>query len=40
MAYKSAIVVLVGAETASRRWVQYEIAHAWDNYKPLVGVAG
>ncbi|WP_094765096.1 TIR domain-containing protein [Luteococcus japonicus] len=38
MAYKSAVVVLIGAETASRPWVRHEIAHAWDNRKPLVGV--
>lgn len=38
MAYKSAVVVLVGAETADRPWVQHEIAYAWDNRKPLVGV--
>ena len=31
MAYKSAVMVLVGAQTASRPWVRYEIAHAWDN---------
>lgn len=38
MAYKSAVVVLVGAETADRPWVRHEIAYAWDNRKPLVGV--
>jgi hypothetical protein len=38
MAYKSAVVVLVGAQTANRPWVQHEIAYAWDNRKPLVGV--
>src|SRR5690606_38219031 len=32
MAYKSAVVVLVGAQTANRPWVRYEIAYAWDNY--------
>ena len=35
---KSVVVVLVGAQTAGRKWVQYEIGHAWDNYKPLVGL--
>src|SRR4051812_45809107 len=35
---KSAVVVLVGNQTANREWVRYEIAHAWDNYKPLVGI--
>lgn len=38
MKYKSAVVVLVGAQTAQRRWVKYEIGYAWDNRKPLVGV--
>jgi len=38
MAYKTAVVVLIGAETATRPWVRHEIAHAWDNRKPLVGV--
>lgn len=38
MAYKSAVVVLVGAGTASRPWVHYEIKYAWNNRKPLVGV--
>jgi hypothetical protein len=38
MKYKGAVVVLVGAQTAQRPWVKHEIAYAWDNYKPLVGV--
>lgn len=38
MAYKKAVIVLVGRETASRRWVQYEIKKAWDDRKPLLGV--
>jgi hypothetical protein len=38
MKYKSAVVVFVGSQTAQRRWVKYEIAYAWDNRKPLVGV--
>lgn len=38
MAYKSAVVVLIGAQTASRPWVGHEIAYAWDNHKPLVGI--
>jgi len=29
---------LIGAQTASRPWVRHEIAHAWDNHKPLVGI--
>jgi hypothetical protein len=38
MAYKTAVVVLVGRETAGRPWVRHEIAYAWDRKKPLVGV--
>lgn len=38
MAYKKAVVVLVGAQTASRRWVRHEIIKAWNDKKPLVGV--
>lgn len=38
MAYKRAVVVLIGQETASRPWVLYEIEKAWDDKKPLVGV--
>lgn len=38
MSGKSAVVVLVGAQTASRRWVRYEIAKAWDEKKPVVGI--
>lgn len=29
MKYRSCVVVLVGSETASRPWIQYEIEHAW-----------
>jgi hypothetical protein len=38
MAYKRAVVVLIGQETASRDWVKYEIEKAWNAKKPLVGV--
>ena len=38
MSYKRAVVVLIGSETASRPWVQYEIKRAWDIKKPLVGI--
>ncbi|MDO5084625.1 MAG: TIR domain-containing protein [Arachnia propionica] len=38
MAYKSAVVVLIGAQTANRPWVLHEISHAWKNRKPLVGI--
>lgn len=38
MLYKQAVVVLVGAETASRKWVTYEICKAWNEKRPLVGI--
>lgn len=38
MLYKTAVVVLVGAETAGRRWVKHEIIKAWNDKRPLVGV--
>jgi hypothetical protein len=38
MAYKRAVVVLIGAQTASRPWVRYEIEKAWNSRKPLVGI--
>jgi hypothetical protein len=36
--YKSAVVVLIGAQTASRPWVTYEISKAWNHERPLVGI--
>jgi hypothetical protein len=38
MLRKSAVVVLVGAETATSKWVDYEIRKAWDDRRPLVGI--
>lgn len=32
------VVVLVGEETASRYWVDYEVRRAWDTYKPIFGI--
>ena len=32
------VIVLVGAETAQRHWVNYEIRRAWDTYKPIFGI--
>ncbi|MCA6084994.1 TIR domain-containing protein [Candidatus Endomicrobiellum agilis] len=34
----SCIVVLVGEETANRKWVQYEIRKAWSDGKGVVGI--
>ena len=38
MAYKQAVVVLVGLETSTRPWVVYEIQKAWQDKRPLVGI--
>lgn len=38
MAYKGAVVVLIGSETANRKFVKYEIKRAWGLKKPLVGI--
>lgn len=35
---KSCVVVLIGSSTANRKWINYEIRHAWDSYKPVVGI--
>jgi hypothetical protein len=38
MKYRSCVVVLVGEETANRKWVKYEIEKAWNDGKGLVGI--
>lgn len=38
MKYRSCIVVLVGSETAQRKWVDYEIRKAWNDGKGVVGI--
>ncbi|MGD1204827.1 TIR domain-containing protein [Mycobacterium seoulense] len=38
MLRKSAVVVLVGSQTASSYWVDYEIKKAWRDKRPLVGI--
>jgi len=38
MQNRSCVVVLVGSETASRKWVKYEITKAWKNGKGLLGI--
>lgn len=35
---KSAVVILVGRETSTRDWVNYEIRKAWNDRRPLVGI--
>jgi hypothetical protein len=38
MVGKSCVVVLIGSQTAGRRWVEYEIEKGWNRGKGLVGV--
>ncbi len=38
MAYKKAVIVLIGQQTAGRKWVEYEINQAWSDKRPLLGV--
>jgi hypothetical protein len=35
---RSCAVVLIGSATAGRTWISYEIAHAWNTGKGVVGV--
>jgi hypothetical protein len=35
---RSCVVVLIGSQTAGRRWVDYEIESGWNRGKGLVGV--
>lgn len=32
------VIVLVGAKTSERQWIDYEIRHAWDSKKPIFGI--
>lgn len=38
MNFRSCVVVLIGSETADREWVKYEIRHAWETGKALMGI--
>jgi hypothetical protein len=38
MAYRSCVVVLIGQNTAGRKWVKYEIEKAWNDKKGLLGI--
>lgn len=38
MSGKSCLVVLIGAHTANREWVNYEIKKAWDEGKGVIGI--
>lgn len=35
---KSCVIVLIGEQTASRRWVKYEIEKAWNEGKAVLGI--
>ena len=36
--YKTCLVVLIGSETANRKWVKYEIEKAWNDGKGVLGI--
>ena len=38
MNYRTCTVVLVGSDTANRRWINYEIVKSWDDYMGVVGI--
>lgn len=38
MRYKRCVAVLVGTDTAKRRWVRYEIEKAWKAGKAIIGI--
>lgn len=35
---RSCVIVLVGAETAGRKWINYEISHGWNEGKGVLAV--
>lgn len=38
MKYRSCVIVLVGSQTANRKWINYEIEKAWNDRKGVVGI--
>ena len=38
MNYRSCVVVLIGSETSSRKWIKHEISKAWKDGKGVVGI--
>jgi hypothetical protein len=38
LGYKSCLIVLIGSETANRKWVKYEIEKAWNDGKAVLGI--
>lgn len=35
---RSCVVVLIGSGTANRKWINYEITHAWESGKYIIGL--
>jgi hypothetical protein len=38
MKNKDVVIVLIGAATAGRKWIKYEMKRAWELNKPIFGV--
>ncbi len=38
MKYRSTTIVLVGAQTAGRKWINYEIEKSWSNKMAVLGI--
>ena len=38
MSTRSCVIVLIGSQTANRKWVNYEISKAWNDKKGLLGI--
>lgn len=38
MNYRSCVIVLIGEQTANRKWVKHEIKKAWNEGKGLLGI--
>lgn len=38
MTGKSCVVVLIGTDTAGRKWINYEIIKAWNDHKGVLGI--
>lgn len=38
MSGKTCVVVLIGSDTANRKWVKYEIEKAWNERRGLIGI--
>ena len=35
---KSCVILLIGSKTAGRKWIEYEIEKAWDDWRGLLGI--